>query len=64
MPGEHTITIVAHGYLEAHRQVVVAPRESASIEVALQEEHRVTPEGAVPSGVLPPAPPPGTEPPP
>jgi len=61
-PGQHSITIVAHGYEEAHRQVVVAPRESASIEVALQEAQRVVREGPVPSGVLPPAPPSGVDP--
>jgi serine/threonine protein kinase len=53
-PGPHAITIVAPGFVEAQRQVVIAPRESASIEVVLT----TTPERArgapLPEGVLPP----------
>jgi serine/threonine-protein kinase len=56
-PGPHAVTVVAPGYEEAHRTVVVAAREAASIEVALRESTRATPD-AVPDGasVPPPSP--------
>jgi serine/threonine protein kinase len=53
-PGQHTITIVAPGFVEAERQVVIAPRESASIEVALTTEPERSHDEPLPDGVLPP----------
>jgi serine/threonine protein kinase len=53
-PGQHTITIVAPGFVEAQRQVVIAPRESASIEVALTTTPERTRDAPLPQGVLPP----------
>lgn len=54
-PGTHAITLVARGYAEAQREVVIAARESASIEIALtpaSDDERAEP---LPSGVLPPS---------
>lgn len=52
-PGSHTVTVVAPGFEEAHRTVVVAPRETASIEVALRESS-VAPAPAPPDESAPP----------
>lgn len=54
-PGQHAITVVAPGFEDAHRQIFVAPRESASIEIALRPRVRDASESnSTPPGVLPP----------
>jgi serine/threonine-protein kinase len=53
-PGRHTVTLVAHGYEEAHREVVLAARETASIEVALHALPAAFEEPPLPSGATPP----------
>ena len=53
-PGQHTITVVAPGFEEAHRQVVVEPRASASVEVALTAAGASDSGAPMPAGVLPP----------
>lgn len=61
-PGAHTITLVAHGYAEAQREVVIAARESASIEIALTVAAVEENTDGLPSGVLPPTAPDGSRP--
>jgi hypothetical protein len=57
-PGRHTITLVANGFDEAHREVVLTARETASIEIALQPSAPPSGPSAapprVPDGALPP----------
>jgi hypothetical protein len=61
-PGTHTITLVAHGYAEAQREVVIAARESASIEIALTAPAIDERREPLPAGVLPPGSAPGAAP--